>query len=182
MMKTKERKKKGIAKWIVLAVVVVVIVAAIAGEGGSDDASQGDHTASSTSKEKASYGVGEAVEQDDVVVTLLGVTENTGTEFLKPEAGNVFVLCEFEIANNSGKDVNVSSMLSFEAYIDDYAASLDLSALSSTNTAQLDGTVAAGKKMRGVVGYQAKVGWSNIEIKFTPDFWSGKDISFAYSK
>lgn len=181
MMKTKERKK-GKAKWIVLAVVVVIIIAAVAGGGGGDDAAQGDPAVSSAPKEKTSYGVGEAVEQNDVVVTLLGVTENKGTEIFQPEAGNVFVLCELEIANNSSKDVNVSSMLSFEAYIDDYAATVDLSALSSTNTPQLDGTVAAGKKMRGVVGYQVAEGWSNVEIKFTPDFWSGKDITFAYSK
>lgn len=38
-METKEKKKKGKAKWIVLAVVVVVIIAAIAG-GGNDNTSQ----------------------------------------------------------------------------------------------------------------------------------------------
>ena len=32
-METKEKKKKGKAKWIVLAVVVVIIIAAIAGGG-----------------------------------------------------------------------------------------------------------------------------------------------------
>lgn len=38
-METKEKKKKGKAKWIVLAVVVVIIIAAIAG-GGNDNTPQ----------------------------------------------------------------------------------------------------------------------------------------------
>ena len=52
----------------------------------------------------------------------------------------------------------------------------------STNQKQLDGSVAAGKKMNGVIGYEVPSGWSTIEVKFTPDFWSGKDIAFTYSK
>ena len=43
---------------------------------------------------------------------------------------------------------------------------------------QLDGTVAAGKKFSGVVGYEVPTDWQELEINFTPDVWSGKDITF----
>jgi hypothetical protein len=36
--------------------------------------------------------------------------------------------------------------------------------------------------MKGVVGYEAPEGWETLEIRFTPDFWFGKDIIFTYSK
>ena len=44
---------------------------------------------------------------------------------------------------------------------------------------QPDGTVAPGKKMNGVIGYEVPADWKELEIKFTPDFWSNKDISFV---
>ena len=40
---------------------------------------------------------------------------------MTPSDGKVYVVFEFEIENNSDRDIAVSSMLSFEAYIDDYA-------------------------------------------------------------
>ena len=70
-------------------------------------------------------------------------------------------------------------MLSFEAYCDDYACPYSLSALlEKGNKNQLDGTVAAGKKLKGVVGYEVPANWKELEISFTPDVWSGKDIVF----
>ena len=96
--------------------------------------------------------------------------------------GKVFLICEFQIENNSSNDIAVSSMLSFEAYIDDYATTIDLSATVSADNPQLDGSVASGKKMNGIVGYEADENWSEIEIRFTPDFWSNKEIVFTASK
>lgn len=133
-------------------------------------------------KEGSSFSVGEPVNLNDVIVTLVNVHESKGSSFFEPEEGKTFVLCEFEIENNSKKDINVSSTISFEAYIDNYSAAMDLSATVSSEKSQLDGTIATGKKMNGEIGYQAPENWSNIEIRFTPDFWSRKDIVFVYEK
>lgn len=65
---------------------------------------------------------------------------------MTPTDGNVFIVCEFEIENNSDTDIAVSSIMSFEAYVDDYSTSMNLSAMLSTNQKQLDGSVAAGKR------------------------------------
>ena len=46
------------------------------------------------------------------------------------------------------------------------------------NKNQLDGAVAAGKKFNGVIGYEVPTDWKELEVRFTPDFWSGKDIVF----
>ena len=45
------------------------------------------------------------------------------------------------------------------------------------NKNQLDGTVAPGKKFNGVIGYEVPANWEKLEVLFTPDFWSGKDIT-----
>lgn len=149
----------------------------------SNPSTQAEAQAQPTTPEKSVFGKGDVVRLNDVAVTLVRVTESYGSDFNKPTDGNIFVLCEFEIENNSSKDVTVSSMLSFEAYHDDYAANLSLGALMEKgNRNQLDGTVAAGKKFNGVVGYEFPSDWHELEIKFTPDFWRGKDITFVYNR
>lgn len=117
-----------------------------------------------------------------MIVTLVNVSESTGGNYMTPEDGKVFLLCEFEIENDSDHEIGVSSMLSFSAYVDGYTTNLDLGATVSSDKPQLDGSVAAGKKMNGIVGYSVDQQWSEIEIRFTPDFWSGKEIVFSYSK
>lgn len=179
------------------AVIIVITIIACIGviAGGGDDSepkkvvdststptqSQGDD-GSTPEPEKTTFGVGEQVSLNDVVVTMNGVTESSGSQFSKPTDGKTFVLCEFTIENNSEKDLAISSIMSFEAYVDDYSTSISLSAILGSDKNQLDGTIAAGKKMNGIVGYEVPTDWNELEIHFTPNFWSGKDIVFVYSK
>lgn len=176
----------------ILVVAVVLFIFAIIGAtaGGTtsspQEASLGGGAASSQTKSQESkpttFGLGDKANLDDVIVTLVNVSENNGSTYMKPENGKVFVVCEFEIENTSDSDIAVSSIVSFDAYIDDYATSMNLSATLSTDKSQLDGAVAAGKKMNGVVGYEADPSWKELEIRFTPDFWKGKQVIFTYSK
>lgn len=129
-----------------------------------------------------SYTVGDSISLDDVVVTLVDVVESNGKDFSTPSDGNVFVICEFTIENNSEDDIAVSSIMSFDAYVDDYATSMSMSAMLSSDKPQLDGSIASGKKMNGVIGYEVGSEWENIEIRFIADFWSGNEFIFTYSK
>lgn len=129
---------------------------------------------------KTRFGIGEKVELNDVVVSFVGYTESYGSQFNKPTDGNEFILCEFEIENNSKSQINISSALSFNGYCDDYALTYSLGAIMEKgNSNQLDGTVASGKKMRGVVGFEVPTDWKELEIHFTPNFWTSKNIIFV---
>lgn len=180
--KKKKKKKHPILGTLVLIFGILLIIASLG--GGEDDPKKIDSEKpiAATEVQKNEFTVGDKVELGDVVVTLKNVSENQGGNYMTPADGKVFIVCEFEIENNSEKDIAVSSLMSFEAYIDDYSTSMSLTATLSTGSAQLDGTVAAGKKMSGVIGYEAYSDWSNIEVRFTPDFWSGKDIIFTAKK
>ena len=68
--------------------------------------------------------------------------------------------------------------MSFEAYVDDYSTNMSMTGTFAADKGQMDGTVAAGKKMSGVIGYEVPADWKTLEIRFTPDFWSGNDITF----
>lgn len=135
--------------------------------------------ADENNNEQLVYGINETANYENISVTLKSVEESTGSYYLEPADGNIFLICEFEIENNSNSELAISSMLSFEAYIDDYAAQIDLSALTSSDLPQLDGKVAPGKKMHGIVGYQASEEWETIEIQFLADVWANSTIKFS---
>lgn len=186
------KQKKHIALGVILVIFGILLVSAAIG-GGSDDgepktvvdstpAQSQDEDNNSAEPGKTTFSVGEQVSLNDVVVTMNGVTESNGSQLNKPTDGNTFVLCEFTIENNSEKDLTVSSLMCFEAYVDDYSTSMSLTAMLESDKSQLDGTVAAGKKMNGTIGYEAPADWKEIEVRFTPDFWRGKDITFIHSK
>lgn len=187
------KNKKGSP--VLWGIIAIVLLAVIIGSAGSNDdepkkvagdssvqtqASGGQETGSTAKEESNTFVVGETAELRDIMVSMVDVTESAGSGFNAPTEGNVFVLCEFEIANNSDQEISVSSMMSFEAYCDDYTCTYSLSALMEKgNKNQLDGTVAPGKKFNGVIGYEVPADWQELEVHFTPDFWSGKDIVFV---
>ena len=125
------------------------------------------------------FTVGDTVELNDIRVTFVGVSNPPSNAFSKPADGKIFVACEFTIENNSSKDIAISSLLSFEAYIDDFSTNISIPGMVTSSKTQLDGSVAAGKKMNGIVAYEAPEDWENIEIRLKPDFWSGKEFVFV---
>lgn len=136
-------------------------------------------------EEKAEFYPGETAEQKDVKITLVSVTESLGGAYIKPADGNIFLLCEFEIENDSEKDISISSVINFEAYCDDYSLNQDIMGLQAPEAegkGQLDGNVAAGKKMNGVIAYQVPSDYKTMEINVSPDFWLSNNIKFVYSK
>lgn len=125
---------------------------------------------------------GEVAEMNDLQIALIGYKESNGSEWIKPADGKVFLLAEFEIVNNSNQDVTVSSVMSFDAYCDDYSLEYSFGATASQDTTQLDGTISPGKRMKGHIGWEVPTTWSNVEIHYTDDFWSDNKFKFLIEK
>ncbi len=183
------KKQKHIGGFIALVIVALIVVIIIAANAGSDSKPKkvGDDKSasagSSDSEEKDVFTKGEIAEMNGVQVTLKDYEESKGTEILTPDDGNVFVIVTFEIANNSDSEISVSSIASFEAYVDDYSVSTSISAESvKDGVGILDGTVAAGKKMSGIIGYEVPKDWKNMEISFTDNVWSDSAFKFEINK
>jgi hypothetical protein len=192
-----KKKQGGILKFIIIGIAVLGIIGATMSrededpkpvdtpkENTSNESNTPELTKDPTiNPEKTTFAVGETAELKDILVTLVKISESEGSDFNMPSDGKIFALCEFEIENNSNKDISVSSIMSFEAYIDGYSINQSIAALlEKGDKNQLDGSVAAGKKMNGVIGYELPVDWTELEINFTPNFWSGKDITFITTK
>lgn len=191
-----KKKKGGKLKWIIIAVIVIGIIGAAVG-GGDDDkvkdvtkevANSEDNKKDAedpATEEKTEFYLGEIAEQKGVQIALVNVYESFGSDFITPNDGNIFLVCEFDIANNSEKDIHISSVMNFEAYCDDYSLNQDILGLQvpeANGKKQLDGSVAAGKKMNGVIAYQVPANYQTMEINVSPDFWSERDMKFVYSK
>lgn len=171
-------------KPVVLIVIAVIFAIGVIGAalGGNSPEKVGNvgtqsNTGSSVSQ-KTEFAVGDVVSLNDIEVTFVSCTESSGKDFYIPDSGNVFLFCEFAIDNKSSKDIAVSSIMSFEAYVDDYSTNLSMTGTLAADKGQMDGTIAAGKKMSGVMGYEVPANWKTLEIRFTPDFWSGNNITF----
>ncbi len=191
--KNKNRKKPIYKKWWFWVIIAIVILVIAASGGSSEptkvgenepvaDTSQSSDTSSSAATTDTTFSVGDKVELNNIVVTLDSVSESSGSSYNRPGDGNVFALCTFTIENNSSSEINISSLLCFDAYCDGYACNLSLTAQLESSDNQLDGTVAAGKKMKGTIGYEIAADWSELEIHFSPDFWAQKDIVFVASR
>lgn len=193
------KKQGGKMKWIIIAIVLLVIIGSVAGgndnspkkventnpttESDKDVSVAEDSQAEEPEDEEVIFKTGETAELNGVKVTMTDYSESTGSEYNKPTDGNVFVLAEFEIENGTEKEITISSMMSFEAYADDYALNYSVSALMEKGgSSQLDGTIAAGKKMKGIVGYEVPADWKNIEIHFTDNVWSDNKFKFEITK
>ena len=182
-------KKK---KWSIVVIVIAVIVIIGAAAGGSsakkvsssDGASQGVSSNTTPSSDKTTFGIGDTAELKSVQMTLVNAEEFGGADFFTPQDGYVFVGCEFEIANNSKNEINVSSYVSFNAYCDGYAISQSMtgaSAWDKNGKKTLDGTVAPGKKLSGVIVYEVQSDWKELEVSYSPSFW-GKAMTFIVPK
>lgn len=196
----KEKKKGSCLKTILIVIAVIIVLGVIGSIFGEEEKPEkvGDVNTDTKTEEPSSeaeaepkediekqtvFKQGEVAEMNDVQVTLMGYEESTGSEFNTPSDGNVFVLANFEIANNSDSELSISSALSFEAYADDYALNYSFNALmEKTDSTQLDGTIAPGKKMNGWIGYEVPADWSTIEIHFTDNVWSSNKFVFEITK
>lgn len=191
----KEKKKGGCLKKVLIVIAALIVIGIIGSALGDDEeptvvdnnkSTEQGQSSTSESKEnepqKTEFSVGETVELNDVQVTLSSAVTSEGGEYTKPDDGNEFLILEFDIANNSDSDIGISSMMNFEAYCDDYSINQDLLGLQAPEAEgmnQLDGSVAAGKKMNGVIAYQVPKDYKKFEVSVTPDFWSSKDIKFV---
>ena len=188
------KQKKSKVKWIVIAVIAVIIIAAIAngGAGESNEVKKVDSEnstktevkkADSNDSTKAEAKKDSAKKTSEEKTALKKVITSEGDDmFIKPDDGKEFVLCVFKIQNNSNKDLTISSMVSFEAYLDNSSINCDYLGTQTDEGKKynsLDGDIASGKKMEGVISYEVPKKWKNLEINVTPNVWSSKKITFA---
>lgn len=187
--------KKPIYKKWWFWVILVLLILGIGGASGSDDtAEQNDANANQTQQEsnaavepekpqepeETTYKVGDVAVAKSYTLAIedLKVIES-GNQFIGPEDGNIFIEIPLTMENTSTNELAVSSLLCFAAYVDDYSMTEDLTARTCTDLTSMDGTVGAGKKMKGSLCYQVPEDWKEIQIDVDLGFSSKDEISIV---
>lgn len=202
-MSIEEKKKKGgKLKWIIIVIVLIAIIGTVAGGGSKEpkkvtstnsDSTSVDNADDSTTSESVNtepmdtdFGIGDTADFDGVQIKLSSAILSKGDgKFVRPDNGKYFLELIFYIDNQSSSDISVSSMVSFEAYCDDFSLNQDLIGYQAPEVdgiSQLDGSVAAGKKMNGVISYQVPQDFSTFEISFAPSFWRNNKVTYSFSR
>lgn len=181
----KEKKKGGCLTALVavlLLFILFVIIFTVLSDDSDDKAKKvgnsnlSDNTGEAT---KDLFEVGEIAEYNDIQVSVLDFETSNGNNFSKPDSGKEFVYVNVEIANNSDDELTVSSLLSFDAYCDDYKLDFSSGALLALDGRnQLDGKISEGKKMNGYLGLEVPSDWKTIELQFTDNVWKSSKIKF----
>ena len=135
-----------------------------------------------TEKKDEKFDLNETAVFNNLKVTATEVKESEGTEYFKPEDGNVFVGVKFTIENTSEETQNLSSLLCFTAYADDVKCDYSFSAACVFDDGSLDGDIAAGKKMIGWYSVELPSDWKNLQIDFIPDLLSNTPAQFLFAK
>ncbi len=144
----------------------------------NDDTTSENDMPEHSSQTDEAYSIGTTITAKSYKLTVeaLNVIESDN-QFIQPDEGNVFVEVLMLIENTSNSDLNVSSILNFNAYLDGFAIQEDLVASTASKNNTINGTVGQGKKLRGGLFYQLPTNWSELEINVDLGFSSKDEIS-----
>lgn len=186
-----EKQKKPIYKnwwfWVLIVIVVGIIGSTLSEEeapetetfsnqnknaqvnespsGVDNNEPQSQSDSKTETKEKVITEIGGFVETKNFRITVEDLKKPKGNEFNKPSDGKEFVQVVLHIENISNKDYTVSSILMFDAYYDGYSVTESISSQIADNSlSSMNGPLAAGKKLRGVLAYELPVEWETLEI------------------
>ena len=113
------------------------------------------------------YAVGDPIEVGDLVMTVNEVSEPAGSDFIKPDAGNKFVLLDVSFENTGTEQAIVSTILQMSLLDSDgnkYDA--DISAMT-LGEKTVDGEINAGDTLTGVVGFQVPEAASGLVFVYS---------------
>ncbi len=124
---------------------------------------------------KPVYRVGDTLDDGGVQIVYAASGEHTEeNEFLQPEEGFKYIYLKLAFINTSKSDKSIS-MYSFDCYADGYAAEMYYGGDEG-----LSATLSAGRSTMGYIYFKIPVDATEIEIEYTPNFFSSDKITFAY--
>jgi hypothetical protein len=119
------------------------------------------------------YQVGDSVKFDDLVITVNGIRESDGGDFLAPGEGNVYLLVDVTAENTGDEEAALSSMMQTEV-VDSEGFSYNVTIVLDAK-GSFDGSVGAGRKLRGEIAYEVPKD-ASLEFIFSDPFKSGQAI------
>lgn len=182
-----KKRKPFYKRWWFIVLVIIIVIGVISSGGEKDTPKKVEKESTQTTSniveetsqedEKDFFYVGDVVETEKVRATITGIEKSVGSDFNKPEEGHEYVFVNMTIENISDKEMTISSVFSFDAYVNDVAINEDLLAQTEAGKT-MNGTIAPGKKLVGKLAYELPKDWEQLEIHFEPDVWDDVKIKW----
>jgi len=152
---------------------------------GVETVTGGDATPEAAATEGSSTGgdqvvkgkIGDTLTLGDTTLTVTDVKRTTDGN-LAPSSGNEYVMITVDVANNSKEDLTLSGLLSF--VLTDSAGKDQQFAIGAKYANMFDtvtsGTIKAGSKATGELGYEVAKGSKPLTLKFMPDILNSNKV------
>lgn len=97
-------------------------------------------------------------------------------QFIQPSSGNKYIYATFTFENVGSSDTTVAYW-DFDCYADGYACD----GIYEADDSAFSQTLSSGRKITGSVYFEVPENASEIELEFSPSFWTSEKIVFVYS-
>ena len=141
-----------------------------------------NQTTQPTEKKEETFGLNQTAVFKTLKFTATELKESEGEGFFTPEAGKVFIGVKFTIENVSNEEQNVSTLLLFDAYVDDIKCSYSFNASCAFTDGTLDGAIAPGKKLIGWYAVEVPSNWASLELNVQSNWLSNNSAKFVFTK
>ena len=177
-------REMNVKKLICLVTAVLMLFVFVGCVEIEDDPSKEEYSSTEVStqaKADETFGLNETAVFKELKMTATEIKESSGEDFFEPESGNVFLGVKFTIENISDEEQTISSMLLFDAYVDDVSCDYSLSAACVFDEG-IDATIAPGKKVVGWYAVEIPSNWSSFELQAKANWLSNSSATFVFSK
>lgn len=122
------------------------------------------------------YTVGSSISDQGVTVTLDSVTQSTGGSYSTPAEGNIYLILNWTIQNNTGDDY--VNLVQFDGFVDGTA--VDQTFVSDVAESVSAGeTLIDGSNLVGATVYEVPSGWTKFQDRVQID--STSDVSGTFT-
>lgn len=149
---------------------------------GKETGNASANTTGGTADKEQTFSLNETAVFKTLKFTATEIKETYGESFFGASEGKVFVGVKFTIENISSEDQVISSLLLFDAYVDDVKCSESFTGAAAFNSEMLDGTIAPGKKLIGWYVMEVSENWTAIELNVQSSLISGSSAKFVFEK
>lgn len=120
------------------------------------------------------------ITNDGIRITLISAAESAGNALMPPKEGNIYLLLDLLIENNSPDSVTISNIANFDGVCDGCPVPYSFGAYVAVNDS-VNGIVPAGEKKQGQVAFEVPKDWQEFELHVSPDMF--KDgVVFAFRR
>jgi hypothetical protein len=165
-----------------VGIIVILFIIGAASGGGNKSQKVGENSqptsqTATTSQTQAAttYKVGDQIQSGEYIVSVNSVRKSSGSGYVKPKEGSVYIIPNVTIQNNSKDKTTISSLL--QMYIKDGEGNKYNPALTSDATGKVDGELLAGEKVKGDVGFEIPTTAKDLKFYYNAAWLTGQSIT-----